>query len=262
MQHLISARTRATAVTNAAATIGVGLPSGFLEQLALAQAFPGRANETVCTTPDLLDAVLACIEQGRDYHNDKNVQRLALNHQLTQANVLARARSRGEELLAAALADWADRIVAGWSAALDKHAAHLAAAAQAGLNLSDADAVVAKGGDNMVKLHNAQIAVKAWAAATHGFAALAAAAGIPYSGSGELALTAVRKAELEAADEMARDEGTRDIDAWTLVRSGVPLKLAATLGEFRKRVATYTADAEAEARAEAKRRQEAGFNTR
>lgn len=261
MDYRISPHTRSQAVTNAAATIGVALPAGFLEQLAQAQAFPDAANQTVCTTQDLHAAVLAAIQEGRDYHADKTVQRLALDNQLTSENILAAARSRGEQLLAAALADWADEIVAGWADALDKHSAHLVAAVEAGLNLNDAAAVVARGGEGMHHLHKAQIAVKAWAAAGYGFGALAAVAGIAYSGTGPLALTQARKAELAAAYELALDEGTRDIDAWILARCGIPLRLA-TLGEFQKRVATFNADLQDEARDHAKQREQAGFNTR
>ncbi|BBY91310.1 hypothetical protein MGALJ_09790 [Mycobacterium gallinarum] len=254
----ISAHTRAQTVTNAAATLGVPLPPAFLEKVDQAERFTEAAKETVCTKEKLHAAVLSAIEEGRDYHADKGIQRLALDCQLTSQNILAAARSRGEELVTAALNDHADDILDGWSDALDEHSAHLVAAAEAGLNLKDASGAVARGVDTMRQLHAAQIAVKAWAAAEHGFHTLAAVAGVRINATGTVALTPARLAELAPAYELARDERT-EVNAWILSRCGIVLRLA-TLDEFTRRAAQLRADTEAEARDRAARTNAAGFN--
>lgn len=254
----ISARTRAQAVTNAAATLGVPLPADYLEQVDEAEAFTEAAKQTVCTPEDLHRAVLDAIQEGREYQADPTIQRLALDCQLTSQNILAAARSRSEQLVLAALRDHADDILDGWADALDEHSAHLVAAAEARLNLKDASGAVARGGAIMTHLHNAQIAVKAWAAAEHGFHALAAVAGVRINVNGTVALTPARLAELAPAYEMAREART-DVDAWVLARCGIPLRLA-TLDEFTRRAAQLKADTEAEARSRDARAVAAGFN--
>lgn len=132
------------AVTKAADTLGVPLPAGYVEQAAQAQAFADAAAQIGASAGDLNAAVLDAIEQGRDYHSDKTIQRLALDRQLA-GGIDEAARSRVDQLLATALADWADDILEGWADALTPHAAALVAAAQAKLNLDAADAAIAKG---------------------------------------------------------------------------------------------------------------------
>jgi hypothetical protein len=255
----ISARTRAQTVTNTAATLGVPLPAAYLEQIDDAEAFTEAAKQTVCKPEDLHRAVLDAIEDGRDYWSDPKIQRMALDTQLTSLNILAAARSRSENLISAALKGHADDILDGWSDALDEHSTNLVAAAKAGLNLKDATGAVARGGAIMTHLHNAQIAVKAWAAAEHGFHTLAAVAGVSMNVDGTVALTPARLTELATAYEMARDERTRGLDVWILTRCGIPLRLA-TLEEFTRRAAQLRADTEAEARSRDARANAAGFN--
>ena len=157
----ISAHTRAQAVTNAADTLHVALPSAYVDQFAEAEAFVEAANQTVCRRESLHRAVLDAIQQGRDYLSDPVIRAMALNAQLTDGNILAAARSRTEQLKLAALSDHAGDILDGWADALDEHSAKLAAAADAGVNLNDAAGAVARGGAIMSHLHNAQVAVRA-----------------------------------------------------------------------------------------------------
>lgn len=257
----ISAHTRAQAVTNAADTLHVALPAGYLEQFAEAEAFTEAAKQTVCQKETLHRVVLDAIQEGRDYLSDRGIQAMALNAQLTDGNILAGARSRSEQLMLAALADHADDILDGWADALDEHSAHLAAAAEAGLNLGDAAVAVARGGAIMTHLHNAQVAVKTWTAAANGFYALAAVAGVRINADSATVLTPARLAELAPAYEMARDERAREVSAWILARCGLPLRLA-TLDEFKVRAAQLKQDAQDEARGLAARANAAGFNRR
>jgi hypothetical protein len=103
MEHLISARTRAQSVAKTAATLGVAPPAGYLEQVTQAHAFADSAAQIATTADDLLTAVFAAIEDGRDYRSDETVQRLALDHQLTSLNVGQTTERRVNQLLAAAL---------------------------------------------------------------------------------------------------------------------------------------------------------------
>ncbi|OCB19272.1 aldehyde dehydrogenase [Mycobacterium malmoense] len=260
MQHLVSARTHADAVAKAADTLGVDLPAPYRQQIAQAQAFNDAANQIGATTGDLHGAVFSVIENGRDYHDDPNVARLLLDRVLSTQNVGESARCRGDELLAAALADHGDDILAGWADALDEHSDALAAAAEAvpGLNLADGRAAGVKGGEVLRHWATARSALEAWQAAERGWFALATVASIRYSGHGPLILTPARKGDLEPAYQLARNERT-DVDAWVLARCGIPLRLA-TIAEFMSRVAQYNADRQAEDRAREQRRVEAGFN--
>lgn len=261
MDHLISARTRAQAVDKAAETLSVPLPAAYREQVAQADAFADAAAQIAVTTDDLHAAVFDAIEAGGNYRTDKTVQRLTLDHQLTAQNIGSSARKRADQLLAAALSDHADDILEGWASALEPHSAALEAAAEAipSLNLRDGHDAATHGGDVLRHWASARTAVDAWTTAERGFYALAAVAGISYRGTGTLALTPARKAELEPAFETARDART-DIDAWILARCGLPLRLA-TLGDFMTRAAQFNADHEAEARAEDERRKQSVANS-
>lgn len=251
MEHLISASTRARAVEKTASTLGVTLPPGYLEQLAQAHTFADTAAQISTTADDLLTAVFAAIDEGRDYRSDPTVQRLALDHQLTSLNLGQTTERRVNHLLAAALTDWADDILDGWADALEPHSAALVAAAEAGLSLTS---VEARSVATMRQLHDAQIAAKAWTEAVRGFYTLAAASGVRYAGdTAMLALTPARKAALEPAIKMARD-ARADVDAWSLARCGIPLELA-TLDDYMARAATFEADRQAEERAEVEARQ-------
>lgn len=255
----ISAHTRAQAITNAADTLGVPLPPEHFKQVAAAEAFLAEANQTVCKKEDLHRAVLDAIQEGRNYVTDPVIRLMALNAQLTDGNILADARARTEQLMLAALRDHAEDILDSWVDALDDHAANLAAAARAGVDLKDATGAVARGVATMTHLHNAQIAVRAWATAANGFYALAAVAGVRISADPIVVLTPARLADLEPAFEMAREERAREVSAWVLARCDLPLKLA-TLDEFKKRAEQYNADTEDVARKHAARANAAGFN--
>ncbi|MCG7582798.1 aldehyde dehydrogenase [Mycolicibacterium sp. OfavD-34-C] len=257
----ISAYTRAQAVTNAADTLHVALPPAYVEQFAEAEAFAEAAKQTVYQKETLHRVVLDAIQEGRDYLSDRGIQAMALNAQLTDGNILAAARSRAEQLRFAALRDHAGDILDGWADALDEHSAKLAAAADAGVNLNDADGAVARGGAAMTHLHNAQVAIRAWNTATNGFYALAAVSGVRNSADSATVLTPARLAELAPAYEMARDERAREVGVWILARCGLPLRLA-DLDEFKSRAAQLKHDAEAEARSHAARANAAGFNRR
>lgn len=248
MLHLVSARTHAATVTKAADRLGVPPPDAYLEQVAQVEAFTDAVAQIRARTEQLDAAVFAAIEAGRDYHNDKTVQRLALDRQLVASNIGERARNREVELLAAALADHADSILESWSTALEPHSAALVAAAEDGLDLDDDHAAIAKGGDVMHTLHDAQNAAVVWTEALRGFNALAAVSNVRVAGYPvPLALTPARRVGLLPAIEMARGARTEP-DAWDLTRAGLPLRLA-TIAEFSARAVTFDADAAAAERA-------------
>jgi hypothetical protein len=253
----ISARAHARAVSKTADTLGVPLPAGYLEQVAEVDAFEAAATKITVTTDQLLAAVLDAIEAGREnWPADKSIQQLAIRHQLTMQNIDISARQRADQMLAATLADWADELLTSWAGALDRHAQALVTAAEAGLNLQDTDAAIARGGEGMNQLHAAQVAVQSWAAATHAFNTLALVSGISLGGqSGVCALTPARLADLAPAYELARSERTDDLDAWLLTRCRIPLRLA-TLRQFMSRAAQFEADRQAEARARQEHRKE------
>ncbi|WP_163751518.1 aldehyde dehydrogenase [Mycolicibacterium helvum] len=249
---MLSTNTHAMTVTRTAETLGIPLPTGYVEQIAEVDAFTAAVAQIAVTTDQLHEAVLDAIADGRDYHADETVQRLALDRSLTAQNISAhRAQTRADQMRRAALADWADEILEDWADALGPHSAALVdAAADANLSdLTDTAAAVAKGGDTMDKLHHAQVAVKAWTAAVNGFFSLASISSVGYNGDASVAIyTPARHSDLAPAFALA-DKSRTDVDAWTLARCGIPLDLA-TLGDFMSRAATFNADRETEARAE------------
>lgn len=253
----ISARAYALTIAKAADTLGVALPASYLEHVDQAEALSAAVAAITTTSPaDLAIAALEALDAGRDYRTDETVQRLLLDRALAQSGIDHTARARANDQLWSTLADLADDILDGWAEALDPHTEALDAAAEACLNLDNPADVIAKGGENMQLMHNAQGAVTAWMHAVRGFNAFASLARTGYYGPQEapLILTPARRAELLPAYQLAREERT-DVDAWVLARCGIQLELA-TLGEFRRRISAFETDRQAEARAEAEARQQ------
>lgn len=256
MLHLISNRAHARTVTRTAEILGIPLPTDYLEQVAEIEALTAAVGQITVTTEQLHKAVLDAIENGVDYSTDKTVQRLALDRSLTAGNIGAAARARSDQMLAKALTDWADEILEDWADALEPQSAALVAAADAGLsNLTETAGVVAKGGDNMGKLHQAQSAMNAWTAAVNGFCSLAVVSSVHCTGNVSVAIeTPASLADLKPAFTLAQNERV-DVDAWTLARCGIPLRLA-TLAQFMCRAAQFNADCQSEDSAEDERRKE------
>jgi hypothetical protein len=261
MLHLVSTSTHGRTVTRTADTLGVPLPTGYIEQVADVDAFTAAVADITVTTDQLQTAVLSAIENGKDYRTDKTVLRLALDRSLTAEDISAVARTRASQMLAAALTDWADEILDDWADALEPHSAALVAAADAGLSdLEQTAGVIAKGGDNMDTLHHAQVAVSAWNAAVNGFCSLAIVSSVGFQGDVSVMIrTPARLTDLEPAFALARNEKTQ-VDVWTLTRCGVAMRLA-TLQQFMSRAAQFNADLQAEHRADDERRKQRVANS-
>ena len=89
--------------------------------------------------------------------------------------------------------------------------------------------------------------MKAWAAAEHGFHALAAVAGVRINVPGTVALTPRATRRIwNPPTSWPATSASREVDAWVLARCGIPLRLA-TLNEFTRRATQLNADTEAEA---------------
>ncbi len=221
MDYLISARTHAQAVDKAAETLGVQLPAPRTANRSRERKpFPTRPARSpprpmICTPPcSTRSKPAATIGPTRPCNGWRSTANW--RHRTSTS-----ARKRSDRLLAAALADNADDILDGWADALEPHAAALAAAAAAAptLNLRDGHEAATHGGDVLKHWAAARTALDAFVAAERGFYALAAVAGVSYSGIGApLALTPACRAELAPALEMAR-EARVDVDAWVLGRS-------------------------------------------
>jgi hypothetical protein len=263
MDYMVSARAHAQTVRKTADTLDVPLPAQYLKQIEQAQAFADTAAQIGASAEELNAAVLTALERGEDYHTDE-IQRMLLDRMLASQNVDATARDRSNHRLATALADHADGILEDWARALDPHSAALTAAAEAvpDLNLDNGGDAVAHGGDVLTHWANAQTDVKAWTAAFDGFGALSAVAGISYSQQTmPLIYTPADAIKLAPAYETAREEHTTDLNAWTLARHRIPLRLA-TIGEFMERVARYEAQRQAAQLEYAKQRERHGFDGR
>lgn len=250
---MIMTRAQARTVKRAADTLGVPLPATFTSQLDATTALVNAAHNIGESTAQLNTAVLDALAAGRDYHTDPTVTGLLLDAVLVRvANIGEAARGRAEHELAAALAEHADTILAGWADALDPHAQALAAAAaELPANLHDTKAIVNRGATAMHQWAAAQQALKCWTAAVDGFASLASASRITADRHNPAILTPASLNILEPVQVTARSTGTHP-DAWTLARHGIPLRLA-TLGEFMQRT-TMLEQQRAQAAALAERR--------
>ncbi|WP_155771489.1 aldehyde dehydrogenase [Mycobacterium asiaticum] len=233
-------------VARAAEKLNVELPVEYLDELAHADEVAAVVSSISATgAGELHDAVIDAVSAGRDYRTDKNVSRLLVARQIAASNIEQTARTRADHELRETLTAFADIILTGWADALEPHTAALTVAADAfpDLDLHNADAAVARGGDAMGHAHAVQVADRAWSAAVVGFGALAAVARVSRSGQPALVYTPARAAEFALAVEAARTK-RKDLTAFILAKHGVPLRLA-TLTEYRKRVDVFKQDREA-----------------
>lgn len=240
----LTARFYASQVRKTAETLGVPLPAALVEQLDHADRLAHTAETMVNQGGDLNEAVLDAIEAGRDFHTDKTVQRLALERMLANQGhgIADAARQRSMEQKRAVLAQFADPVLEKWATALEPHTAALTAAFAALPvdNLDNVQDVITRGTDAVQHWTNARQSIAMWNAASQGFTAFADAAHIDYTEHKAQILTDADAATLEPARQTANLEGSRQVDAWTLVRHGIPLALA-TLGQFTARVTRHEA---------------------
>lgn len=253
----LSARSYATTVARSAEKLNVELPVEYLDELAHAEEVAAVVSSISATgASELHDAVIDAVSAGRDYRTDKNVARILVARQIAASNIEHTARTRADNELRATLVEFADVILTRWADALEPQTAALTAAAEAfpDLDLNNADAAVASGGDVMHHAHAVQVAGRAWTAAVEGFGALSAVARVDRSGHQALIYTPARAAEFALAVEAAHTNRT-DLTAQILARHGVPLRLA-TLTDYRERAATFKADRQAEERHRAEAREQ------
>ncbi|OBF65859.1 hypothetical protein A5753_00750 [Mycobacterium sp. 852002-51971_SCH5477799-a] len=258
----ISARGYQQIVHKTAQILSVELPSEYVDQIQHADEVAAAIAEIAATpalTAALHNAVIDAISEGRDYRTDKRIQQLLTSRELAASNISQTARTRAESELRETLVEHSQRILAGWSDALTEHSAALSAAAEAGLNLGNTSAVVAKGGDDMRLLHDAQIAVTAWSAARAGFEALATVAGVNLAGPVPLIYTAAPSEEWVPAVEAAGAQRL-DVSPWDLARRRIALALP-TLAEYQGRLATFQADRRQRQQEEEKQRAERLVNS-
>ncbi|MHA7650142.1 hypothetical protein ACX9NE_10405 [Mycobacterium sp. ML4] len=219
------------------------LPADLIKQLDQADALV-RTAETLRGAGDLNEAILDALEAGRDYRDDRAVQRAAIDSLVANFQshgVVEAANVRAMNRRRAALVEHAGDVLTAWQDALEPHSAALAAAA-AELpthDLSNTAAIISAGLDAVQHWRDAQTAIAVWNAAASGFVAFAGAARINAQPR-YLVFT-----DSDAAAVKPALAGGRQPDAWTLACHGVPLDLP-TVDEFRARVERHEADDAAE----------------
>ncbi len=241
----VTGRALVQIIGQSAAKLGVPLPTKISDQLSQATALVTAAEQISGTA--LKGAVLDALAAGRDYHDDITIRGLLLDHVLVhQTNINNAARTRSDDDLTTAVVEHADTILTAWAAALEPHCDALRAAAAAlPADLTDTQAIINRGAEAMRHWASAQEAITLWAAAIQGFTMLAMASRITVADTA-LVMAPVDAADLERARITAQREG-KPIDAWTLARQGIALRLA-TLSDYMERSATLDQQRQAAAR--------------
>ena len=111
---IVSGHTIVTTVTSTAKVLGVKLPAPVADELAQADQLITRA-ENLNGTAALNNAVLDALANGRDHHNDPNVQALLLDHVLVGAGIGNAARDRADMQIKTVLVEHADTILTSWA---------------------------------------------------------------------------------------------------------------------------------------------------
>jgi hypothetical protein len=193
------------------------------------------------TGANLISAVLDALAAGKDYHGDKTVQRLLLDHTLNSLNISNAARVRASDSLVNVIVDSADDILESWADVLDPHADALAAAVDVLPTDSpdDLEAIKAAGPEAMHAWAEVQYALTRWAAAVQGFQQIAMAARLTINDK-LLIVTPAAASQVDTVRQAAAREG-RQPDAWTLAKHRLPLRLA-TLTDYMERAAEAQAE--------------------
>lgn len=233
----ITGRAYMAVIKQTTSQLGATLPPALDTAFAGASDLREAAGRIGGSAEAINHRIIDCLKRGADWHTDKQLQTLVLDHVAGASGIRAAADAEAETMVKTALIENSDSIVEAWRAALAPDVAALAAGYEQ-LDIDDLDGAdtLALARRNLVNVWaEARTAVERFHIATEGWGMLAVVAGVNRSeGCDPLILTdTLTVTEINSVNKP---------DAWALTRlTDEPLQLA-TVGQYRDRVRTLQAE--------------------
>lgn len=254
---IISSSAMATVISAVSKKLGTELPNDYTAALTVARSLPSAADQ-LADLSELHTAALDAIAANRDPAADKTVQRLAIHRALTDAGIRAAAEARATVDIRTAIAEHSDAIIESWSQAIQADLVTLAdAAAELHLDsLTGVDHTHLRQTGRLVLWSDASNAADRADEAVRGIEAILGALAVNHDKQ-RRALLLSPDITLDAYNSI----GTADRGAWSVARTGAPLRLA-SVPDFTAAVGRIAAEAQAAQRQADAERLEAERNRR
>ena len=238
----ITANAHVAVIRTTARKLGTALPAPFDQALADAQALR-EATRLIEGSAGAVNArIVNCIKQGKDWRIDKEVQALMFERVAAANGIRAAGDQEATDIVAQAVTDHGDTILASWADAITVDAKTLTEAAQRldvpSLDPGEVDMALLKRRNLINDWAQASSAADRITTARDGWRAIATAVHVPWQRQHEpLIFSDAPQQVIDAARSGNRNEAT----VWSLARAGAPLRLA-TIDEYMQRVSRYTAE--------------------
>lgn len=193
--------------------------------------------------------LITCLRNGKDWRTDKELQALMFERVAAANGIRVAGDETATDMVAQAVAEHADQILAAWADALNPDATTLADAAQRlhvpVLDAREVDMQLLTRKNLVPVWAEANNAADRFKTALDGWRAIATATHLPRQRQHEpLIYTDAPQSVIDEARTGNRNEAT----PWSLARAGAKLRLA-TQTEYLQRVSRYTAEKQEQQRA-------------
>jgi hypothetical protein len=239
---IVSASALAANIAATAQKLGTALPGSYVAEIDSARKVVTASGELDGHTAAMNAAAMTALREGRDPGADPNVQRLAALVTLSGNGIRHYAVEYASDIVTTAIAAHADTVLAGWGQAIAGDLQVLMNAAEV-LDVSKLDAA-----DPLLLKRANHLGV--WADAT----TAADRADLALVGVRTLLTALHANADPEyrvlmLAPECSLDNfieanartGPRDLNAWTIARTGATLRLVTSVTEYQQSCARITA---------------------
>jgi hypothetical protein len=218
----------------------VELPAKFVTAISAAREL-SRSIDYSAAGDQMAHAAVAALREGRDPTTDPLVQQYATARALHECGVRTVAESWSQDTIVELVREYADTIVAGWAEAIrpDLDVLQGAAGHLDQRDLNACDPVVLKRNNQLTLWADASSAAERADAALKGLKAILRMQNIGYDDMGQ-ALLLAPDADIPTLTGIGAMSGRGD-NAWTIARSGAPLRLP-TPTEYLHAIARVTAE--------------------
>jgi hypothetical protein len=261
---IVSASALAANIAATAQKLGTALPEQYVAEIDSARKVVTASGELDGHTAAMNAAAMTALREGRDPGADPNVQRLAALVTLSGNGIRHYAVEYASDIITTAIAAHATAVLAGWGEAIrgDLQVLENAAAVLDVSKLDAADPLLLKRANHLGVWADATTAADRADLALVGVRTLLTALHANADPEYRVIMLAP-ECSLDNFIEANARTGPRDLNAWTIARTGAPLRLITSVKEYTEAAARITATRqEQQAQAEAEEAEAEGIRRR
>jgi hypothetical protein len=239
---IVSASALAANIAATAKKLGTALPGSYVAEIDSARRVVAASGELDGHTEAMHAGAMTALRENRDPGADPNVVRLATLVTLANSGIRHYAVDYASDIITTAIAAHADTVLAGWGQAIagDLHVLMNAAEVLDVPKLDDADPRMLKRANHLGVWADATTAADRADLALVGVRTLLTALHANTDPEYRVLMLAP-ECSLNNFIEASARTGPRDLNAWTIARTGAPLRLVTSVTEFTEAAGRITA---------------------